>query len=60
MFGFIFLLPCLVLGQNPGDNPDARPPEVPLNGNMSVILIAGGIILAVRTLKKRSTFILRQ
>ncbi len=49
----LFILPNIVFGQNPGDNPDNRPPEVPLDPRMTVLLIGMGILLAVKVLKKR-------
>ena len=45
-------LPVSLLAQNPGDNPDARPQDVPFDGTMSWMLIAAGVILAVVVLRK--------
>ena len=46
------LIPMSLLAQNPGDNPDARPQDVPFDGTMSWILIAAGVVLAVVVLRK--------
>ncbi|MGG9970577.1 hypothetical protein ACQ33O_02185 [Ferruginibacter sp. SUN002] len=49
----LFVLPSIVFGQNPGDNPDAEPQAVPLDPKMTVILIGMGVMLAMRIIKKR-------
>ena len=46
------MLPLGLLAQNPGDNPDARPQDVPFDGTMSWMLVAAGVILAVVVLRK--------
>ncbi|MGG9972829.1 hypothetical protein ACQ33O_13655 [Ferruginibacter sp. SUN002] len=46
------VLPSLVLGQNPGDNPDAEPQAVPLDPRMTVLLIAAGSFLAMKVMKR--------
>ncbi len=51
----MLVLPNLVFGQNPGDNPDARPPEVPLDPRMTVLLIAVGSFIAVKIIKKANS-----
>ena len=48
----LMVLPSLVMGQNPGDNPDNRPPEVPLDPRMTVLLIAVGAFLAVKVMRR--------
>ncbi len=48
----VSLLPLGVLAQNPGDNPDARPQDVPFDGTMSWILIVAGLILSIVVLRK--------
>jgi len=50
----LFIIPNLVMAQNPGDNPDAQPQAVPLSPGMTVILIGMGIILAMKIIKKRT------
>lgn len=50
----LFMLPSLVFGQNPGDNPDAEPQAVPLDPKMTILLIGMGIILAMKIIKKRT------
>ncbi|MES2430008.1 MAG: hypothetical protein V4556_03665 [Bacteroidota bacterium] len=52
IIAFLMIVPGVMFGQNPGDNPDARPPEVPLDPRMTVILIIMGILLAVRVMRK--------
>jgi hypothetical protein len=46
------VLPSLVFGQNPGDNPDAEPQAVPLDPGMSLLLIAVGSFLAVKVMRR--------
>lgn len=48
----VSLLPLGLLAQNPGDNPDARPQDVPFDGTMSWILIVAGLILSMIILRK--------
>ena len=48
----VSLLPLGLLAQNPGDNPDARPQDVPFDGTMSWILIVAGLILSIVVLRK--------
>ncbi|MGG9972197.1 hypothetical protein ACQ33O_10420 [Ferruginibacter sp. SUN002] len=49
---FLMTLPAIVVGQNPGDNPDAEPQAVPLDPKMSLLLIAVGAFLAVKVIQK--------
>lgn len=53
VLGCLLLLPGIMFGQNPGDNPDAQPQAVPLDPNATLLLIAVGAFLAVRVIKKR-------
>ena len=46
------MLPLNMMAQNPGDNPDARPQDVPFDGTMSWILIIAGLILSIVVLRK--------
>jgi len=48
----MLVLPSIVFGQNPGDNPDAQPQAVPLDSNMSLLLIAVGAFLAVKVMRR--------
>jgi hypothetical protein len=50
--GCLMVLPTIVFGQNPGDNPDAEPQAVPLDPKMSLLLIAVGAFLAVKVMQK--------
>jgi hypothetical protein len=50
----LFVIPNIVFGQNPGDNPDAEPQAVPLDPKMTIILIGMGVMLAMRIIKKRA------
>jgi len=51
----LLILPSIMFGQNPGDNPDAQPQAVPLDSSSTLLLIAAGAFLSVRVLKKRMT-----
>ena len=49
----LLMSPVMLFAQNnPGDNPDARPQDVPFDGTMSWILIGAGIVLSVIVLRK--------
>ena len=48
----LMVLPSLVFGQNPGDNPDAEPQAVPLDPRLTVLLMAAGAFLAMKVMKK--------
>lgn len=48
----MLVLPNIVFGQNPGDNPDAQPQAVPLDSNMTLLLIAVGAFLAVKVMRR--------
>ena len=48
----MLVLPNIVFGQNPGDNPDAQPQAVPLDSNMTILLIAVGAFLAVKVMRR--------
>ena len=53
LFSLLFLsIPMALLAQNPGDNPDARPQDVPFDGTMSWILIVAGLALSIVVLRK--------
>lgn len=53
LFSLLLLsIPMALLAQNPGDNPDARPQDVPFDGTMSWILIVAGLVLSVFILRK--------
>jgi hypothetical protein len=53
LFSLLLLsIPMVLLAQNPGDNPDARPQDVPFDGTMSWILIVAGLVLSVFILRK--------
>ena len=49
----LMILPSIMFGQNPGDNPDAQPQAVPLDSSSTLLLIAAGAFLSVKILKKR-------
>lgn len=49
----LMAIPTIMFGQNPGDNPDARPPEVPLDPRMTIILIGMGVTIAMKVFKQR-------
>ena len=58
----LLMSPMVLLAQNPGDNPDARPQapqDVPLDGSMMWLLVAAGLVLSVvvlrRVLKAKAT-----
>ncbi len=53
----LLILPSIMFGQNPGDNPDAQPQAVPLDSSSTLLLIAAGAILSVRVLKKRIVYL---
>ncbi len=49
----LMAVPGIMFGQNPGDNPDARPPEVPLDPKMTLLLIVAGAIVAMKVIRKQ-------
>ncbi len=49
----LFIIPNVLMAQNPGDNPDAQPQAVPLSPEMTVLLIGAGILLAMKIIKRR-------
>ncbi len=54
----LFMMPVLLFAQNPDDNPggnpDYRPPAVPLSPWMSIGLLLVGLALGVWVIKRRN------
>ncbi|UEG49901.1 hypothetical protein LK994_00250 [Ferruginibacter lapsinanis] len=54
----VFMMPVVLFAQNPDDNPggnpDYRPPAVPLTQWMSIGLLAVGVGLGVWVIKRRN------
>lgn len=51
----LLMSPVVLLAQNPGDNPDARPQDpqdVPLDGSMMWLLVIAGMVLSVVVLRR--------
>lgn len=54
----VFMMPVVLFAQNPDDNPggnpDYRPPAVPLSQWMSISLLLAGAALGVWVIKRRN------
>ena len=54
----VFMMPVVLFAQNPDDNPggnpDYRPPAVPLTQWMSIGLLLAGVALGVWVIKRRN------
>lgn len=58
----VFMMPVVLFAQNPDDNPggnpDYRPPAVPLSQWMSIGLLLTGLALGVWVIKRRNAKLL--